>query len=189
MQAAGAVIQNSMMGDKIQIKTERFLLRPLQESDATTRYLSWFGDSDSQKHIYSAPLMSDLLKLRNYIRDNSGRADVLFFGIFSIEGNEHIGNIKFTPIDREKNYACFGVLIAPEWRGRGASREVVAAASEWFRDSMGITRIVLGVGPDNTAAIRAYEKMGFELKKVDYFSPRNPVDLTMVRELSKQEKI
>lgn len=155
------------------------------ESDATPRYLSWFSDTQAKKYIVSSAQMSDLHKLQCYIRDNSAKTDVLFLGIFSTKTNEHIGNIKFEQIDQKKKYACFGVLIAPEWRGQGVSTEVIVAASFWLRDTLGIGRIVLGVGPDHTAAIRAYEKMGFILKDVEYFSPRNPLDKTMVWELPK----
>jgi len=45
---------------------------------------------------------------------------------------------------------------------QGKSRQFAATAkARWFKAHRNIDQIVLGVGKDNAAAIRAYEKVGF----------------------------
>ena len=49
-----------------------------------------------------------------------------------------------------------------DFRGRGVAGEIIAATAAWLRQE-GLREIVLGVARDNPAAIRAYEKAGFEI--------------------------
>ena len=52
--------------------------------------------------------------------------------------------------------------IAPQHRGRGLGSLLVLRAAGGFR-SVGLTRMHLEVTTDNTAAIRLYERLGFEV--------------------------
>jgi len=146
----------------IEIRTERFRLRELQEADATERYLSWLRDGATARHIVAAADTADLAHLRSYVRERAGRSDVLFLGIFDGDTGLHIGNLKFEPIDSRLGYAIMGILIGDTaYHGRGVAGEVLAASARWLQANRGINEIVLGVSPDNVAAIRAYEKTGF----------------------------
>lgn len=146
----------------IEIRTERFRLRELQVEDATERYLGWLRDGSTSRHIVAAADTADLDRLRSYVRERAGRADVLFLGIFEAVTGLHIGNIKYEPVDSELGYAIMGILIGDTaYHGKGVAGEVLAASARWLQANRGIGEIVLGVSPDNTAAIRAYEKAGF----------------------------
>src|SRR5688572_15055329 len=139
------------------ILTERFRLRPLRASDATQSYLDWFAE-DRAKHIVSASAMQSLADLRAYIDSKSGRADVLFLGIFRLSDGVHIGNVKFEPVDRERGYAIAGILIGDvDSRGTGVAPEVLSACGAWLKHNWNIRQLVLGVSRENQAAIRAYE--------------------------------
>lgn len=53
-----------------------------------------------------------------------------------------------------------GMMVAADWRGRGAGTALVAAAVGWAREH-GLHKLALSVFPHNTAAIGLYRKSGF----------------------------
>lgn len=155
------------MNDVGFISTERFLLRPLCEQDATERYLSWLQDDSCTRFIGSAALTTGLSDLKAYIRQFVGRDDALFLGIFEKESCLHIGNIKYEPINYALSSAVVGVLIGDRgYRGCGATPEVLRASAKWLAQHRGIKEITLGVSKDNSPAIAAYLKVGFVIQNV-----------------------
>ena len=168
----------------VEIPTKQYLLRELSESDVNHRYLSWFEDEDTQRNITAAVEMDTLATLRRYVRQREGRADVLFLGIFTREGSKHIGNIKYEPLDSERGVAVMGILIGETgFRGKGVAQEVLAASGAWLRAERGISRILLGVGPSNGAAIAAYERVGFRRAPADPELAETPERFVMAWEL------
>ena len=65
------------MDEQIEIITERFLLRPLTEADATERYLNWPGDADARKFVTVAATGKGIEDLRAYVRERCGRENIL----------------------------------------------------------------------------------------------------------------
>jgi len=153
---------------RAEIITTRFILRPLTIKDATPRYSSWLDESVNQEFIKASSSAHGIEELRGYIKERLQRKDVLFLGIFTRNGAEHIGNIKFEPVDTEKKYAIMGIMIGdPLWRGKGVAAEVIAQSSRWLNQNAGIEQIVLGVDSENHAAIQAYKKAGFREEQSD----------------------
>jgi RimJ/RimL family protein N-acetyltransferase len=160
------------------ITTRRFVLRPLTPDDATERYSRWFDDAS---FIVGAKSAHGVADLRAYIEARAGREDVLFLGIFTREAGAHIGTIKYEPVDRERRYAVMGIFIGErEWRGRGVAAEVITASALWLRERKGIDSIILGVDRENTAAIRAFGKIGFQREASDRIPPRDDGSFAMV---------
>lgn len=62
----------------------------------------------------------------------------------------------------------FGLWVEPSARGRGLSRMLIDAASDWAR-AQGYERLMLDVGVWNSAARRLYEQVGFTT--TDVFTP------------------
>lgn len=163
------------------IITPRFALRPLTPDDATERYSGWLNDAAVASHIVGASSPHGVAELRAYIEARTGRTDVLFLGIYTRPGNEHIGNIKYEPVNLQEHYAVMGILIGEaDWRGRGAAVEVIETSGLWLRNRMGIEEIILGVSRDHPAAIKAYEKIGFRTEPTDKIPPRSDDSLAMV---------
>lgn len=149
---------------KVRIRTPRFELASLIPDDATPRYSSWFDQPAVARHIQSAAQDHTVETLRSFILKRALRDDVLFLGIFTREVDEHIGNIKYEPVDRVRGYATMGIMIGqPEWRGQGVAGEVIGHSAAWLQKSFGIKEILLGVEKDNLAAIAAYKKVGFRI--------------------------
>jgi len=153
----------------IEIETERFFLRTLTENDATERYLSWLHDADAKQFITAASNTVGLVSLKKYVIEKTSQKDVYFFGIFDKTTSQHIGNIKYEPVNFKLKYAIVGVLIGESiCRGKGVTTEVLKESAIWLREWHNIKQILLGVSKENHAAIQAYKKTGFVIAKTPY---------------------
>lgn len=166
---------------KVEISSERFLLRELVEEDVTERYLGWLRDVDAKKHITAAAHTEGLSDLMQYVRDRIGRDDILFLGIFEKTNGLHIGNIKYEPVNSALGYAIMGILIGdPAYRGKGVATEALNASALWLKGHRNIRQILLGVSKDNPAAVRSYEKTGFVVADTPHIQKPVPGIITMV---------
>lgn len=164
----------------VAINTHRFILREITEADASETYLSWLRDPLSVKYITAAGTQNELYNLKQYIRERVGRNAVLFLGIFDATTGQHVGNIKYEPVNDELGYAIMGILIGEvTYRGIGVAKEVITASSKWLSDNRNIYEILLGVHLENVSAIKAYEKMGFKVSDTPFISKRAPGALIM----------
>lgn len=57
--------------------------------------------------------------------------------------------------------AELGMSVAAEYRGKGVGAELMEGVKDWAR-AFGVEKLCLNVVPQNTRAIRFYEKAGFE---------------------------
>lgn len=150
----------------ILINTERFLLREINVTDVTEKYLDWFNDADTKKNISSSIMMKNLIALRKYVEIKTNDKSILFLGIFDKEKKTHIGNIKYEPVDSIARYAVLGLLIGEvNYRGKSVAQEVIRESAKWLKSNRDIKKILLGVSTDNHNAIRSYEKAGFIIEK------------------------
>lgn len=144
--------------------SSRFYLCDLTLSDVTEKYLSWMNDSIVMQFIESSSETKSKSDLINYLTNRINKDNVRFFGIFSRETNQHIGNIKYEPIDFKNSYAVMGVLIGDKlFRGEAVFGEVYSASSRYIVETYGVNKIYAGVDSSNLSAIRAYEKNGFTI--------------------------
>ncbi len=177
------------MVDTPRILTDRFLLRPLHPDDASARYSSWLEEAQAARYIVSAGQPHDIPALRVYIEERMGRDDVLFLGIFTRDTGEHLGNIKYEPVDSLNRFAVMGILIGERsWRGKRIAREVIDASAEWLHENRSIDEIILGVDKTHLAAITAYEKAGFGVEKSSRIREDAASALIMVRHFARPGK-
>ena len=138
-------------------------------------------DSD---FIEMTALKPDILMLQQYISSKSNLDNILFLGIFNKLNNEHIGNLKFEPINVNEGYAIMGILIGEKlWRGKGVAAEVLTESFKWLKKNKGIKCIVLGVNKKNYAAIRAYAKVGFQIQPAKHIKKLSNDNITMIKQL------
>ncbi len=151
---------------KTKIETDRFVLRVLEETDASEKYVSWLKDPIVNQYLETRD--TTLAELKNYIKEKNESPGCLFFGIFDKENNNHIGNVKLEPIDFAKSCATMGIIIGERnYWGKGVATEVVKAIVSFAFEYLGIKEVNLGVISENKAAIKVYEKSGFEIYKTD----------------------
>jgi RimJ/RimL family protein N-acetyltransferase len=138
------------------------MLKLLTEAHASHRYLSWFEDSKAKEFI--SYTTSSLDELKDYIKTKNANPASLLLGIFA--DGEHIGNIKYEPIDLVNKTATMGILLGEaQWRGKGVAAEVIPASADYLAKNFHIETIILGVDKGNTPAVSAYNKLGFEISE------------------------
>ena len=104
-------------------------------------------------------------ELKSYVSERENKRNVLFLGIFT-KKKQHIGNIKYEPIDYKGKTAVMGILIGDsDWRGKGVAIEVIKASAHYLAERYGVTTIFLVVDKNNKAAVSAYQKIGFKIEE------------------------
>jgi len=155
------------------LKGNRVYLRNLKRDDATEKYSSWFSDSVTSKFIVSKN--QTISQLREYIEEKNGNPNCLFLGIFLLQSNEHIGNVKLEPIDISKRKATLGIILGEiEQRGKGYATETMELILDHGFNKMGFLEIDLGTCSMNVAAMKLYSKFGFikkQIQDIDFTCP------------------
>jgi UDP-2,4-diacetamido-2,4,6-trideoxy-beta-L-altropyranose hydrolase len=83
--------------------------------------------------------------------------------LFIAQGEQGpVGIIRFDLTPTEPPSAEIGIAIAPERRGHGLSRTILASATETAR-ALGIVRLVARIKPSNTASTKAFQAVGYRL--------------------------
>jgi len=82
--------------------------------------------------------------------------------VLAVDGDVAVGQAGLRPHHTDAGPALEvkKVVVAPEHRGRGASRLLMAALEDAARER-GIRRLILQTGPLQPAAIALYEKVGY----------------------------
>ena len=97
-----------------------------------------------------------------YVKEKNASSDALLLGIFETTRMQHIGNIKFEPINFNSQTTWLGILIGEtNWRGKGVGSEILPTCIEWMRSEFDVKTFHLGVDPNNLPAVKLYRKVGF----------------------------
>ena len=140
------------------------LLKQLNSEDVSVKYLSWLNPDESP-FIEYCKNNSTIKELKNYVSEREKKSDILFLGIFT-KNRQHIGNIKYEPIDFKKNTAVMGILIGDSnWRGKGVASEVIHSSAHYLAKKYQIETITLGVKKTNYAAQSTYKNIGFKIER------------------------
>ena len=140
--------------------SERLVLRTMTTDDATETYAGWLNSPEV--NLYLETKSATIEELVDYIKEKNAKGDTLFFGIFLKEEGTHIGTIKLEPIEPDKNRATIAIMIGDkeQW-GKGYAGESMQLLIDWCFEDLGFDTMELGAIGKNTAAIHAYEKLGF----------------------------
>lgn len=135
-------------------------LRPITLADVTERYCSWLNDPRVTRYLETHS--STMSQLSQYVRDRIDNPDVRFWGIFDNITNEHVGNLKFEPINWKECHTILGIMIGDErYWGRGISSEITRLVSDYAFRVLGLSEVRLGVLVENIPAWKSYLRAGF----------------------------
>jgi ribosomal-protein-alanine N-acetyltransferase len=148
-----------------------FFLRSLAPTDDLTNYLFWMSNPSNNQFILSSNNEFTIEKLKDYIDFCNSSKDILLIGIFDKFNNEHIGNIKYSGINKIDKSASMGILIGEKkYRGIGLAKEVIQHTLTWIYGKLGIEKVLLGVNKGNKNALNLYKKIGFAIIDNDSFN-------------------
>ena len=172
----------------ILIRTDRFILKSLIKEDVNERYLDWINGPNRSEYIVNENQERSIDDLCSYVEGKLLDEYVLFLGIFELGNENHIGNIKYEPIDLQRGFAIMGILIGEEdWKGKGVATEVIEASSKWLNKKYKTQKIILGVDRNNINAIKAYQKCGFNIEDTPYIESNSESGVTMVWDMTQEQ--
>ena len=125
--------------------------------DSAAFCMQWGGPS------FQWPLTEE--QLLTYIKENDGEEpERLIYKAVDGETGETVGHISLGKLDRENKTGRIGKVLVgnPDHRGKGIAGQMVTAICRIGFEELALERISLGVFDFNSAAIRAYERVGFQ---------------------------
>jgi ribosomal-protein-alanine N-acetyltransferase len=150
------------------LKSERIYLRPLTLDDASEAYVAWLNNKAVNQYLVDVSRSKhDLNSVRDFITHINSKDDEFMFGIFLIDSNQHIGNIKIGPVRSYHLVADIGFLIGEQsqW-GKGYGVEAIKLASDYAFNILKLNKLSAGLYASNVACARALEKAGFQKEGV-----------------------
>lgn len=146
------------------LRTPRLLLEPLSMKYLSVKYVGWMNDQVVNRYLASGGDYT-LEKLKDYL-SGVERSDILFWAI-STENQGHIGNIKIDPVDLHRGVGEYGIMMGQrsEW-GKGYAGEASRVVLDYCFGEAGLRKVALGVVAENLAAVKLYEKLGFQREGV-----------------------
>lgn len=155
------------MKKSVIIEGSRFKLKSFNEKYITDKYVNWLKNKAINKVIVKAEPDITLSEIDRYCRKLMDSEYDYFFAIVMDKNGQHIGNVRIGPIDYKKNETKFGMMIGnTDYHGQGIGSEAVSLCVKFCFNELKINKIVLEVLEFNKAAIRIYEKNGFETEKM-----------------------
>ncbi|HKM35501.1 MAG TPA: GNAT family N-acetyltransferase [Lachnospiraceae bacterium] len=147
------------------IETERLILRPLEESDASDVF-EWVGDPAVNKYMpYS--LYLDIEQVKEWIRQISDE-DYEFGFILKDTGKViGAGSIGF---DSERDAYGLGYNLNKSFWNLGYATEATKAIIQWVYDNLGAREFVANHATANIASGNVIRKCGFQFERYGQYS-------------------
>ena len=144
------------------IRTERLVLRPLEEVDAD-RLLEFWNLPEVTRWVLRPTRTSEELgeSLRQAARNPDDHSlaillDGVVIGSVSLELTD--GYVQ--PGGPARTVADLGYTLDPAYAGRGYATEAARAAVDHALGQLGVRRVTAGAFVDNVASVRVLEKLG-----------------------------
>ena len=147
-----------MVKDKFEFKTERILLREIENSDIDSVFKG-LSNPDVIKH-YGVSYHS-LEETKEQMEWFAG-AKQQWFAICSVDGNEFYGAGGLNDITKEHKKAEIGLWLLPENWGKGIMKEVMPLICNYAFENLKLHRIEGFVDSDNINCKKAMSKLDFE---------------------------
>jgi [ribosomal protein S5]-alanine N-acetyltransferase len=147
------------------VRGSRVNLRPLEREDLNARYLSWLNDPEVTRYMETGTFPTTARDLEKFYDEVTGTRNQVILAVADKKSGQHIGNVKLGPIHWIHRCATFGIMIGDKkfW-GKGVGIEATRLMVAYGFNRLNLRRIDLGVFADHDAAVRCYEKVGFQVE-------------------------
>ena len=130
------------------------------------------NDCDAIYEMFTSPQVYEgTLQLpypsREYCRKRIAEAEG--YNLVAVSGEHVIGMLgvkTFPNVPRRRHVGHIGISVSEAWQGKGVGNALMQAGIDLADNWLNLTRIELEVYADNEAAIRLYERFGFEREGV-----------------------
>ena len=129
-------------------------------------------DCDAVYEMFTAPTVySGTLQLpypsREYWRRRLSENTESVYHLVGIIDGQIVGLAgvdTFPNRPRRRHAGAIGISVHEDWQGKGVGKELMRAIVDLADNWLNLTRLELEVYADNQAAIRLYERFGFEVE-------------------------
>lgn len=150
------------VGKPVSFNTQRLDVKTLTVDDCDECYVNWLNDSEVNQFLEIRFCYQTMKIIRYFVDAIYHSNDSCLFGIYKLNGDHHIGNVKLGPINYHHNFADISYFIGEksEW-GKGYASEVIRAILDFGFRELGLFSIQAGVYANNVGSLRALQKAGF----------------------------
>ena len=149
--------------ERLSLRTERLLLRPLRADDAPALF-AIFSDPQVMRYWSTPPwpTIDHALALidRDVLAMSTG--EYVRLGIERVDDGQLIGNCTLFNLMPQCRRAEIGYGLAAHAWGRGCMNEALRALLEHGFAQLGLNRVEADIDPRNTASARSLERLGFK---------------------------
>ena len=142
---------------------QKVYLRGLEREDLGGEYFQWMNDYEVTRYLESGRMPNTVEAMKRYYSRTANSPNDVLCAIIERETDRHIGTVKLGSIDWLHRSAEFGVMVGAKDRwGRGYGTEATSLILNYGFRRLNLHKVVLGVAAEHVAAIRSYEKVGFQ---------------------------
>ncbi|MFD3542378.1 GNAT family N-acetyltransferase [Streptomyces sp. NPDC058662] len=146
----------------VTISTDRLVLRPFEEEDATALAEMMNDESvtawTSAPHPYTHAHARDWATRGSHAERAEGRGIVL--AVTEFLTHRLVGTVRLSNTDWRTRATEAAYITAPWARGEGYASESVLAVAQWLFRDQGFERLELRTAADNTASQQVAQKIG-----------------------------
>jgi len=151
------------MGIRLQLETERLLLRPIELTDAEA-ILSYRSDAETNK--YQGWIPTSIADVNYFIHYKVSQeinlpGTWLQFVIIHKESNEIIGDIGVHFLSADTYQVELGCTLSKTYHGKGFAGEALRVMINYLFNTLDKRRIMASIDPRNDSSIKLYERLGF----------------------------
>ncbi len=141
----------------------RIFLKLLVPEDVANLYLAWMQDQEVLRHTNTKAKAYTVEQLKDYVATKYASPNDFLLGIFLIDDNKHIGNIKIGNVNLADKSGDIGIIIGDKsiW-GQGYATEAIALATDYAFSNLGINKIIAGMTKENIGSYKAFRKTKYQ---------------------------
>lgn len=143
------------------LESNRVRLRPWLEGDLPV-LTDLRNNVGLQSQLLSRVRGSRPVQVREWLDGFTGQVNRILLVITEKTQNDALGFIQVTDLNALDGHADLGICLLDRAQGRGLGGEAVSMMSDYLREQWRLRKLNIRVRADNVAALRCYEKLGFE---------------------------